>query len=487
MAVEKIPNGDFAGDAGAASIYDTFEVVQRNFDYLEQRVDFTSQQIVQRGPQGEQGGEGLPGRAGTIVISEVVTLAPTATAFIENLGDEVDAVLRIGIPRGLQGVQGLQGLRGFDGPKGDDGDTPSILVGNVTTIGPGLPAVVENVGTGINAVLDFQIPMGATGEGGGDVIGPDGSVVDGHVVLFDGVTGRRLKSLGSALAPVATAGTFASLTGKPTTVAGYNISDVYTKLDIDGFLNGYALDSELQSHVNDTGNPHSVTKGQVGLGNVDNTSDLNKPISTATQTALNGKAALVHTHAIADVTNLQTTLDAKATTAALTAHTSDTANPHNTTKAQVGLGNVDNTSDANKPVSTATQAALDAQATTIAGKVNRTGDTLTGALATTPVPKGSLTGGTTTFNFLQGNIQTATLTSGANVIATSNIPTDGGDLELHLTYTAGTLAFSQTINWLIGGGAKSTVLGDTGVVLTAGVRYDVVIWNMGGTLYGVIG
>lgn len=38
-----------------------------------------------------------------------------------------------------------------------------------------------------------------------------------------------------------------------------------------------------------TGNPHNVTKSDVGLGNVDNTSDANKPVSTATQTALNLK------------------------------------------------------------------------------------------------------------------------------------------------------------------------------------------------------
>lgn len=43
----------------------------------------------------------------------------------------------------------------------------------------------------------------------------------------------------------------------------------------------------------------------------------------------------------------------------LTTHTSNTSNPHSVTKAQVGLSNVDNTSDANKPVSTATQTALD--------------------------------------------------------------------------------------------------------------------------------
>lgn len=47
-----------------------------------------------------------------------------------------------------------------------------------------------------------------------------------------------------------------------------------------------ALQDILSDHVNDTSNPHSVTKAQVGLGNVDNTSDADKPISTAMQTAL---------------------------------------------------------------------------------------------------------------------------------------------------------------------------------------------------------
>ena len=46
---------------------------------------------------------------------------------------------------------------------------------------------------------------------------------------------------------------------------------------------------KLNTHVLDYDNPHKVTKAQVGLENVDNTSDLNKPISTATQGALNNK------------------------------------------------------------------------------------------------------------------------------------------------------------------------------------------------------
>ncbi|WP_216076022.1 hypothetical protein, partial [Acinetobacter baumannii] len=57
---------------------------------------------------------------------------------------------------------------------------------------------------------------------------------------------------------------------------------------------------------------HTHTKAQVGLDKVDNTADLDKPISTATQTALDGKAAASHTHTIANVTGLQSALDGKA-------------------------------------------------------------------------------------------------------------------------------------------------------------------------------
>lgn len=47
--------------------------------------------------------------------------------------------------------------------------------------------------------------------------------------------------------------------------------------------------ANIQSHISATDNPHEVTQAQVGLGNVDNTSDTNKPLSTATSTALNSK------------------------------------------------------------------------------------------------------------------------------------------------------------------------------------------------------
>ena len=200
---------------------------------------------------------------------------------------------------------------------------------------------------------------------------------------------------------------------KATTLQGYGITDAYTKAETDNKLSEklntesaeetYATKTELSSHTENTDNPHNVTKAQVGLGNVDNTSDLSKPISTATQSALDLKAnsadvytksevdsklvekldtsvasttyatiATVDTKADADNVYDKATVDEKlnakldSTTASTTyatqttvnGHISDTNNPHNVTKAQVGLGNVDNTSDLNKPISTATQNAL---------------------------------------------------------------------------------------------------------------------------------
>ena len=81
-----------------------------------------------------------------------------------------------------------------------------------------------------------------------------------------------------------------------------------------------------------TGTVNGINATMVGLGNVSNTSDANKPISTATQTALNLKANLASPTFTGTVSGI--------------------------TAAMVGSGNVNNTSDANKPISTATQNAL---------------------------------------------------------------------------------------------------------------------------------
>ena len=57
-----------------------------------------------------------------------------------------------------------------------------------------------------------------------------------------------------------------------------------------------AVQNATGVHVVDSSNPHGVTQSQVGLGNVNNTSDANKPVSQATQTALDDKSDVGHTH-----------------------------------------------------------------------------------------------------------------------------------------------------------------------------------------------
>lgn len=78
-----------------------------------------------------------------------------------------------------------------------------------------------------------------------------------------------------------------------------------------------------ESHLSDKGNPHGVTKTQVGLGNVDNTSDMDKPVSAAQATAI--KTA--KTEAIDAARFAQTCVND---------HMASKTNPHGVTAAQVG-------------------------------------------------------------------------------------------------------------------------------------------------------
>lgn len=178
--------------------------------------------------------------------------------------------------------------------------------------------------------------------------------------------------------------------------------------------------ASLLAHATNINNPHQATKAQVGLGNVDNTSDMDKPISTAMDAALIGldeeisilretkedslptlNATTTHflrgdktwidfavtvrdtaltglstaTNRVVEATDsfltsiglLQKQVSDNKTTA--DAHIARTDNPHGVTKVQIELGNVDNTSDLNKPISTATQNALNLKADLVNGLV----------------------------------------------------------------------------------------------------------------------
>lgn len=99
-----------------------------------------------------------------------------------------------------------------------------------------------------------------------------------------------------------------------------------------------------------------IAKADIGLGNVDNTADANKPVSTAQQTAINNAVAGV-TKTSLGLANVDNTSDMNKPVSTAQANAIDSA-VLGINKAWVGLGNVDNTSDVNKPVSTA-QAAAD--------------------------------------------------------------------------------------------------------------------------------
>lgn len=129
----------------------------------------------------------------------------------------------------------------------------------------------------------------------------------GQVADSDVAAGAAIAESKLALASDAAAGTASrrSLgTGASQAAAGNHLHDdrYYTESEVNTLLNGKqdagtaATDAELAAHTSRTDNPHGVTKGQVGLGNADNTSDANKPVSTAQQTALNGKSNTGHTH-----------------------------------------------------------------------------------------------------------------------------------------------------------------------------------------------
>lgn len=225
--------------------------------------------------------------------------------------------------------------------QGTNGVTPQFTIGTVTTG----PAAVTQTGTLENPVLNFTIP--------------DGSGIVLPLPISD-VTGLQA-----------------------------------------------ALDSKAPTaNPTFTGTVSGITSAMVGLGNVNNTSDANKPVSTATQAALDGKQPLDgDLTALAAVTGTNTIYyrSAANTWSAVTIGSNltfsggtlsatgggggggggDVVGPASSvadqfavfadttgkllkavtpTKALVGLGSVDNTSDAAKPVSTATQTALDLKA-----------------------------------------------------------------------------------------------------------------------------
>lgn len=261
-----------------------------------------------------------------------------------------------------------------------------------------------------------------------------------------------------------------------------------------------------------TGTVSGISKAMVGLANVDNTSDSAKPVSTATQTALNGKANTVHNHVVSDVSGLSATLtsidselDNKVNSADLAPVATsgsyndllDKPGPSGgavdsvagrtgdvvLTKSDVGLANVDNTSDVNKPVSSATQAALNAKANTSSLAAVATSGDYTDLINKPTAPVTSVAGKTGAVTLVKGDVGLANVdnTSDVNKPVSSatqtalNLKADSDDLSA--------VALSGSYNDLLdkpsGSGNVTSVAGRTGdVVLT---KSDVGLANVDNT------
>lgn len=212
------------------------------------------------------------------------------------------------------------------------------------------------------------------------------------------------------------------------TVARDVLANEYTNEQIDSMMQAAGTVKTVNSVQPDQNGNVQIAKADIGLGNVDNTSDANKPISTATQAALDlkvdkvtGKGLSTNDYTDADKTKLADLPTDAEITAALAGKvdketgkglsTNDFTDAEKTklqdieagaqvntvtgvkgsaestyrtgdidiTKANIGLENVDNTSDLSKPISTATQAALDQK------QASLTFDTTPTAGSTNPV------------------------------------------------------------------------------------------------------
>ncbi len=213
----------------------------------------------------------------------------------------------------------------------------------------------------------------------------------------------------------------------------------------------------------------TLDKSDVGLNNVDNTSDVNKPVSTATQSALDLKAntsdlgtaasedvgtgagnvvQLDGSGRLPSVDGSQLTNLPAAPVTSVNSQTGDIT----LDKSDVGLGNVDNTSDLNKPVSTATQDSLNL-------KEDKTNKNVAGGYV------GLELDGKINSNYLPSGVNLGTVYTAANATEEAGLSLVAGDVVVRTdeskTYMYDGSALVELQNPT---GAVTSVNGQTGVV-----------------------
>jgi len=367
------------GNTGDKGDSVTVTDIQSNPDYsitltFSDGTVFTSDPI--RGAKGEQGDTGLQGTTGPQGNDGVDGDNLTVTSVTNNNDNTITIVFSDGTshntgvikgdrgdqgedgPRGIQGIQGIQGIEGQKGEKGDQGQS----VHHVTAVGttdpegdfqtPGETDTYVMYGDADETINigGFEVRNGddaysyvtkygytGTAQEFGEALtnfadlvntgvvssfnGRDGNVALTNSDITDAV-GVDLSGVEAGATADQTAGEIAALyesiigTEKYTTVDKAKVGHIAVTQHVDLDLLEISAASN-NAHTLRVDNPHSVTKAQVGLDQVDNTSDVNKPISNATQTALNSKADNATTLAGYGITDADTSAEVDAKIAGL--------------------------------------------------------------------------------------------------------------------------------------------------------------------------
>lgn len=233
-----------------------------------------------KGPKGDTGPQGKQGKAGP--KGPKGEKGPKG-----DKGDKGD--------RGLQGFPGKQGPKGDKGDKGEKGEPGKDgkdLVSDVIEkyqeqVDEALKDAQKRIGSvtaRVNSVASKTVSLSelddvdlsqATVSNGKYVIGGGGS---GAVDSVNGQTGVVVLDADD-IDDTSTSHKFVTSSDitKLSNLSGTNTGDQ----DISGIGTNA---TNIANHIADTANPHSVTKSQVGLGNVDDTSDATKNAATATLT-----------------------------------------------------------------------------------------------------------------------------------------------------------------------------------------------------------